>query len=101
MALRGLLCESAIMRIAFQSSPIRNFPLSDALYFTALILPLPEINDPLYRKESFFPRFNRRQRARETWRRALTFRYPEASGNRNSDETNTGKPCAPRLCRGL
>src|SRR5215468_3680951 len=57
MALRGLLCERAIMRIAVQSSPIRNFPRSDALDFTALILPPPETNHPLYRKESFFPRF--------------------------------------------
>src|SRR5215472_10888781 len=64
MALRGLLCDSAMMRIAFQSSPIRNLPRSDALDFTALILPLPEINHPLYRKESFFPRFNRRQSTR-------------------------------------
>ena len=31
MALSGLLCESAIIRIAFQSSPIRNLPLADSL----------------------------------------------------------------------
>ena len=30
MAFSGLLCESAMIRIAFQSSPIRNLPLSDS-----------------------------------------------------------------------
>src|ERR1700722_9385505 len=30
MALSGLLCESAMIRIAFQSSPIRSLPLSDS-----------------------------------------------------------------------
>src|SRR6185437_1097757 len=28
IAFRGLLCDSAMMRIAFQSSPIRSLPLS-------------------------------------------------------------------------
>src|SRR6267142_3349031 len=32
IAFKGLLCESAMMRIAFQSSPIRSLPLS--LLFT-------------------------------------------------------------------
>ena len=30
MAFSGLLCESAMIRMAFQSSPIRNLPLSDS-----------------------------------------------------------------------
>src|SRR5271165_324854 len=30
MALSGLLCDRAMIRIAFQSSPIRNLPLSDS-----------------------------------------------------------------------
>src|ERR1700693_3414653 len=30
MALSGLLCERAMIRIAFQSSPIRKLPLSDS-----------------------------------------------------------------------
>src|ERR1035438_6786822 len=30
MALSGLLCERAMIRMAFQSSPIRNLPLSDS-----------------------------------------------------------------------
>jgi hypothetical protein len=29
IAFRGLLWESAMMRMAFQSSPIRNLPFSD------------------------------------------------------------------------
>ena len=33
--LQGLLCESAMIRIAFQSSPIRSLPLSLALCFHA------------------------------------------------------------------
>src|SRR5882762_1161135 len=37
MALSGLLCESAMIRIAFQSSPIRNLPLSDSFDLAALI----------------------------------------------------------------
>ena len=35
-ALSGLLCDSAIMRIAFQSSPIRSLPLSLLLTFVAI-----------------------------------------------------------------
>jgi hypothetical protein len=38
MAFRGLLWERAMMRMAFQSSPIRNLPLSDALLLAALFL---------------------------------------------------------------
>src|SRR5438874_10872071 len=37
MALSGLLCDSAIMRMAFQSSPIRNLPLSDSFDLAALV----------------------------------------------------------------
>src|SRR5882724_6263041 len=37
MALSGLLCESAMIRIAFQSSPIRNLPLSDFFDLAALV----------------------------------------------------------------
>src|SRR5438034_8412611 len=37
IALSGLLCENAMIRIAFQSSPIRNLPLSDSFDFAALI----------------------------------------------------------------
>src|SRR5215468_9270632 len=37
MALSGLACESAMIRIAFQSSPIRNLPLSDSLDLAALV----------------------------------------------------------------
>src|SRR6266436_8697576 len=37
MALSGLLCESAMIRIAFQSSPIRNLPLSDLFDLAALV----------------------------------------------------------------
>src|ERR1700682_5539814 len=37
MALSGLLCERAMIRIAFQSSPIRNLPLSDSFDLVALI----------------------------------------------------------------
>src|SRR5437763_14926520 len=37
MASSGLLCENAMIRIAFQSSPIRNLPLSDSFDFAALI----------------------------------------------------------------
>ena len=33
IAFRGLLCESAMIRIAFQSSPMRSFPLSLAFDF--------------------------------------------------------------------
>src|ERR1700693_5068548 len=36
MALRGLLCERAMIRIAFQSSPIRNLPLSDSFDLVVL-----------------------------------------------------------------
>ena len=36
MAFRGLLWERAMMRMAFQSSPIRSLPLSDALLLAAL-----------------------------------------------------------------
>ena len=37
MALRGLACERAMIRMAFQSSPIRNLPLSDPLALVAFI----------------------------------------------------------------
>src|SRR5207249_11681821 len=37
MALSGLLCDSAMMRMAFQSSPIRNLPLSDSFDLAALV----------------------------------------------------------------
>jgi hypothetical protein len=33
IAFKGLLCESAMIRMAFQSSPIRSFPLSFTLIF--------------------------------------------------------------------
>jgi hypothetical protein len=33
-ALSGLLCESAMMRMAFQSSPIRSFPPPRVFTFT-------------------------------------------------------------------
>jgi hypothetical protein len=33
IALSGLLCDSAMIRIAFQSSPIRSFPVSLFLTF--------------------------------------------------------------------
>jgi hypothetical protein len=32
-----LLCERAMIRIAFQSSPIRNLPLSDSFDLVVLI----------------------------------------------------------------
>jgi len=37
MALSGLLCESAMIRMAFQSSPIRNLPPSGSFDLAALI----------------------------------------------------------------
>src|SRR5215469_12774236 len=37
MALSGLLCESAMMRMAFQSSPIRNLPLSNSFDLAAAV----------------------------------------------------------------
>src|SRR3989442_1666027 len=37
MALSGLLCDRAMIRIAFQSSPIRNLPLSDSFDLVALV----------------------------------------------------------------
>src|SRR5258705_1348792 len=37
MALSGLLCERAMIRIAFQSSPIRNLPLSESV---DLVMPI-------------------------------------------------------------
>ena len=37
MALSGLACESAMIRMAFQSSPILNLPLSDSLDLAALV----------------------------------------------------------------
>ena len=37
MPLSGLLCESAMMRMAFQSSPIRNLPLSDSFDLATLV----------------------------------------------------------------
>src|SRR5208283_2019578 len=39
IAFRGLLCERAMMRIAFQSSPIRSLPLSLALAFMPVLRP--------------------------------------------------------------
>src|SRR5229473_6973944 len=43
MALSGLLCESAMMRIAFQSSPIRNLPFSDSCDLAALVFAIVTI----------------------------------------------------------
>src|SRR5690349_19678975 len=37
MALSGLACESAMIRMAFQSSPILNLPRSDSLDLAALV----------------------------------------------------------------
>src|ERR1700722_11156010 len=37
MAFSGLLCESAMIRMAFQSSPIRNLPFSDSFGLTAFV----------------------------------------------------------------
>src|SRR6516165_6709986 len=37
MALRGLACDSAMIRMAFQSSPILSLPLSDSFDLAALV----------------------------------------------------------------
>src|SRR5260370_30692004 len=43
MAFSGLLCESAMIRIAFQSSLIRNLPFSDSCDLAALVFAIVTI----------------------------------------------------------
>src|SRR5476651_2201158 len=85
MAFSGLLCDSAIMRIAFQSSPIRSLPLSFPLAFTKAVAHrardrFAKLVQPWLRSQSIF----RKQYAipvifepREPYRRAVRcFRDP-------------------------
>src|SRR5437660_12608849 len=50
MALSGLLCDRAMIRIAFQSSPIRNLPLSDSFDLVALVFATVTKNSAGWRK---------------------------------------------------
>src|ERR1700682_6260486 len=43
IALSGLLCERAMIRIAFQSSPIRSLPLSDSSGLAVLLFAIVTI----------------------------------------------------------
>src|SRR5690349_3439033 len=47
IALSGLLCDRAMIRIAFQSSPIRNLPLSDSFDLVALVFATVTANSRL------------------------------------------------------